>query len=165
MRIFQSKISPDWVLSGPHFFVGTPLNKTPRTSCTHNDAYDSIDLTSIPADYLPRAVYRPGDRKGDRNKFYDAIAIWPTPALPGFWQISKDDMPHWESLLDGEKLRLYYSPQADPAKPPIHYACYSTAEGDVTGAVSWLRDHPGEPLHEKFTDVRIMQQRNTSRRS
>jgi hypothetical protein len=155
---FQPETPADWVLSGPHFFVGTPLNKTPRTSCTANGHYDSIDLTTIPADYLPRAVYRPGDRKGDRSKFYNSIATWPAPALPGFWPVADEDVPHWERLLNGETIRRHPSPQADPCKPPIHYACIATAEGDVSGAIAWLREHPGEALHEKFSNVHVMQQ-------
>jgi hypothetical protein len=46
-----------WVLSGPHFFVGTPFYKTPRTECTLNSHYDVVDLTDIPEDYLPRTNY------------------------------------------------------------------------------------------------------------
>ena len=53
-------VSPDeWVLSGPHFFVGTPLYKTPRAVCTEKGHYDPIDLTIIPDDYLPRTNYVP----------------------------------------------------------------------------------------------------------
>lgn len=48
-----------WVLSGPHFFVGNPFNKTPREVCTQNSQYDSIDLLTIPDDYLPRTNYLP----------------------------------------------------------------------------------------------------------
>ncbi|AUB34893.1 Type II restriction/modification system, DNA methylase subunit YeeA [Nostoc flagelliforme CCNUN1] len=59
----------DWVISGPHFYVGTPLNKTPRTACNSKGAYDDIDLTKISENYLPRAVYRPGNQKGDRTAF------------------------------------------------------------------------------------------------
>jgi len=36
----------DLVLSGPHFFVGNPLNKTPRVVCTQNSHYDVLDLIS-----------------------------------------------------------------------------------------------------------------------
>jgi len=53
------KTPDEWVLSGPHFFVGTPLYKTPRAICDTNLAYDSIDLTIIPEDYLPRTNYVP----------------------------------------------------------------------------------------------------------
>ncbi|PKO70217.1 MAG: N-6 DNA methylase [Betaproteobacteria bacterium HGW-Betaproteobacteria-16] len=49
----------DWVLSGPHFFLGNPFNKTPRKVCSTNGHYDSIDLESLPDDYLPRTNYRP----------------------------------------------------------------------------------------------------------
>jgi hypothetical protein len=48
----------DLILSGPHFFVGNPLNKTPRAVCTQNSHYDVLDLEFIPNDYLPRSNYR-----------------------------------------------------------------------------------------------------------
>lgn len=48
-----------WVLSGPHFFVGNPFNKTPRANCKLNSDYDPIDLTYIPEEYLPRTNYVP----------------------------------------------------------------------------------------------------------
>ena len=49
----------EWILSGPHFFVGNPLYKTPRRECRLNSHYDCIDLTAIPDDYLPRTNYVP----------------------------------------------------------------------------------------------------------
>ena len=49
----------EWVLSGPHFYVGTPLNKTPNEGCRHNQDYSVIDLTAIDEDYLPRTNYVP----------------------------------------------------------------------------------------------------------
>ncbi|MDH1766136.1 class I SAM-dependent DNA methyltransferase [Comamonas aquatica] len=49
----------DWVLSGPHFFLANPFNKTPRKVCTANGHYDTIDLQTLPDDYLPRTNYRP----------------------------------------------------------------------------------------------------------
>ena len=45
------------VVSGPHFSVGNPLNKTPRERCYKNSDYDSLDLTVLPDDYLPRTNY------------------------------------------------------------------------------------------------------------
>ena len=47
------------VVSGPHFFVGNPLNKTPQRKCTTNKSYDVLDLTVLPDDYLPRTNYVP----------------------------------------------------------------------------------------------------------
>ncbi|MEZ4444946.1 MAG: N-6 DNA methylase [Polyangiaceae bacterium] len=49
----------EWVLSGPHFYVATPFNKTPREVCRHNKDYDVLDLEAIPDDYLPRTNYVP----------------------------------------------------------------------------------------------------------
>ena len=49
----------EMVVSGPHFFVGSPLNKTPRERCTKNSDYDCLDLSILPDDYLPRANYVP----------------------------------------------------------------------------------------------------------
>lgn len=49
----------DWVLSGPHFFVANPFNKTPRRVCTERGHYDVIDLNTLPDDYLPRTNYLP----------------------------------------------------------------------------------------------------------
>ncbi|MFL9993400.1 class I SAM-dependent DNA methyltransferase [Paraburkholderia sediminicola] len=49
----------EFVLSGPHFYVGTPLNKSPRAVCDTNKAYDQLDLEYLPDNYLPRSNYRP----------------------------------------------------------------------------------------------------------
>jgi hypothetical protein len=49
----------EWILSGPHFFVGNPFNKTPRAECTGNSHYDELDLLTLPDDYLPRTNYVP----------------------------------------------------------------------------------------------------------
>jgi hypothetical protein len=49
----------EWILSGPHFFVGNSFNKTPRRVCTANGHYDNIDLTAIPDNYMPRTNYVP----------------------------------------------------------------------------------------------------------
>ena len=48
-----------WILSGPHFFVGNPFYKTAKADCkTHLD-YASPDLQTLPDDYLPRTNYIP----------------------------------------------------------------------------------------------------------
>jgi hypothetical protein len=47
------------IFSGPHFFVGNPCYKSPRDPCVLNSDYDVIDLTQMPADYLPRTNYIP----------------------------------------------------------------------------------------------------------
>lgn len=56
----------DWVLSGPHFYLANPFNKTPSKVCTANGHYDIIDLDTLPDDYLPRTNYRP---MADRTEY------------------------------------------------------------------------------------------------
>jgi len=51
--------SSEWILSGPHFYIGTPFYKTPRNLCTQNSHYDVLDLNILPDDYLPRTNYVP----------------------------------------------------------------------------------------------------------
>ncbi|WP_218997020.1 class I SAM-dependent DNA methyltransferase [Shewanella algae] len=49
----------DWVLSGPHFYVGNPFYKTPNQLCEKHHDYNSLDLLTLPDDYLPRTNYVP----------------------------------------------------------------------------------------------------------
>ncbi len=53
------KFPHQWILSGPHFYVGNPFNKTPRNICTSNGHYDVIDLSNITDEYLPRTNFTP----------------------------------------------------------------------------------------------------------
>ena len=75
--VVQPVNAGDWVISGPHFFVGTPLAKSASTNATTNRSYDDIDLTGIGENYLPRAVYRPGNAKADRSAFERNAPRWP----------------------------------------------------------------------------------------
>ncbi|OYU75464.1 MAG: hypothetical protein CFE32_14205, partial [Alphaproteobacteria bacterium PA3] len=47
------------ILQGPLFFVGNPLNKTPKSISRTNADYLIIDLAKAPDDYLPRTNYGP----------------------------------------------------------------------------------------------------------
>jgi hypothetical protein len=62
-------------------------------------------MTEIPSDFLPHAVYRPGDREGDLTAFYNAIPEWPKSKHPGFWPVRDEEIPFWEMLL-GEPIKL-----------------------------------------------------------
>ena len=70
-RDTQFPDSPEeWILSGPHFFVGNPLYQTPRAECTSNRSYDILDLTTLPDDYLPRTNYVPAC---SREEYYRRV--------------------------------------------------------------------------------------------
>jgi hypothetical protein len=47
----------DFIFSGSHISIGNPCFKTPRAKCVTRADYDTIDLTEIPPDYLPRTNY------------------------------------------------------------------------------------------------------------
>ncbi|MCK4505997.1 MAG: class I SAM-dependent DNA methyltransferase, partial [Candidatus Aegiribacteria sp.] len=53
------KDASEWILSGPHFYVGNPFYKTPNTVCEKHHDYSPVDLTELPDDYLPRTNYVP----------------------------------------------------------------------------------------------------------
>jgi len=47
----------DWTMSGPQFYVAKAFHQTPRAVCDTNRAYDNIDLSVIPDDYLSRTNF------------------------------------------------------------------------------------------------------------
>ena len=49
----------EMICSGPHFFVGNPLYKTPREVCTLNSHYDVLDLTISDNDHVARTNFSP----------------------------------------------------------------------------------------------------------
>ena len=49
----------EWIVSGPHLYVGTPFYKNPNEGCSTHLDYTVIDHTTIPDDYLPRTNYVP----------------------------------------------------------------------------------------------------------
>lgn len=167
---FQPASTDEWVISGPHFYVGNPFNKTARTSCTANGHYDAVDPEQLPADYLPRAPYRPGDRDGNRDAFYAAIAEWPKPRKPGikdgtwqpgFWPVAVAQVAAVEALL-GEPLQRYGIDTARPgAKTARQFGYFRRWEGDVEAAIGWLQQHnrneKAAEFNRKFGDVRLQQ--------
>jgi hypothetical protein len=82
------------ILSGPHFFVGNPLNKTPRNPCKLNSDYDILDLQSLPDDYLPRTNYLPDCTPEEYHRR--------TPEVP--WQ----DTDESGNLLPPKKVTEFY---------------------------------------------------------
>lgn len=49
----------DLILSGPHFFLANPFNKTPRQLCKGSSYYDILDLELLSEEFLPRSNYSP----------------------------------------------------------------------------------------------------------
>jgi hypothetical protein len=49
----------EMILTGPIFYVGNPLYKTPNRIVRSNKSNEAIDLSEIQEDYLPRTNYKP----------------------------------------------------------------------------------------------------------
>ena len=151
---YQPKAVEDWVLSGPHFYVGAPFYKSPQEACNSNKAYGAIDLTAIPVEYLPRAVYRPGNHKGDKSAFYRAIAEWPKPSLPGFWPVANEfEEKAWEVLL-GEPPKVYgVDPKKTGAKTARRFVCLSEVEGDPAKILGWMAANSDETHPDRIREL------------
>ena len=74
-----------FVYSGPHFSVANALNKTPRSVCTQNSHYDSIDLRTLPDVYLARTNYRPACVL---NVYRARIPTFSRPSFEGKLQVT-----------------------------------------------------------------------------
>lgn len=76
----RNVVFPDWgkqemIYSGPHFNVGNPLVKTPRSVCVLNSDYDCIDLEKISDDYTARTNYVPDIELNEFRNLIKGFAI------------------------------------------------------------------------------------------
>ena len=72
------------VYSAPFFFVGNPLNKSPRINCKSKGDYDNIDLTVAPEGYLSRSIYH---RKAPIQHYLNGIRQWKGNLISDYWRI------------------------------------------------------------------------------
>ena len=54
-----ASVPEEWIVSGPHIYVGNPFNKSPRENCRHNNDYEVVDLENMSDSFLPRSVFVP----------------------------------------------------------------------------------------------------------
>ena len=67
-----AKSTEEWVLSGPHFFVANPFNKTPRSICALMVITMSSTSKLLSDSYLPRTNYLP---MADRSEYERRIPV------------------------------------------------------------------------------------------
>lgn len=91
------------IISGPHFYVATPLNKTPRHICTEKGHYNNIDLTEIRDDYLPRTNYRPACSLAEYTRRTPRVTWTGRGLATDYYRIAFRAMigPHAERTLIG----------------------------------------------------------------
>lgn len=76
----RNVVYPNWdkqemIYSGPHFNVGNPLAKTPRSVCILNSDYDCIDLEKVSDDYTARTNYVPNIELKDFRNLIKGFAV------------------------------------------------------------------------------------------
>jgi N-6 DNA Methylase len=102
------------ILSGPHFFVGNPLNKTPRQVCTLNSHYDIIDLTTSPDDYLPRTNYVPDCDPIEYRRRTPKVSWGDNQPVTDFYRIAA------RGMLNPSQERTYIPAIVPPGVGHIH---------------------------------------------
>jgi hypothetical protein len=147
-----------WILSGPHFFLANPFNKTPRRVCTANSHYDPIDLEAIPDDYLPRTNYYPTAdcaeylRRTPRVSWVETGETGAKPVTEYFRHIHRRAintsrerttlgmlMPRGTAHIDGgfsitfKKSLSLIAFSASLASIPVDFLVKSTGKGDLRG--------------------------------
>ena len=76
---FPSYDNCEMIYSGPHFFVGNPVYKSPRKECVLNSDYDVIDLMTISDDYIARTNYIPSIKISEFKEYITGFNIGQDP--------------------------------------------------------------------------------------
>jgi len=63
----------DCILQGPHILNGTPFAQQPRENCKNNTDWESLDLETLPPDFIPRTNYQ---RLVDPAEFTRRQTVW-----------------------------------------------------------------------------------------
>ncbi|MBB6419259.1 DNA methyltransferase [Streptomyces sp. AK010] len=94
------------VLQGPHFGIATPISKQPKVPCRGNHDWTAFDLTSLPADAVPRTNYvRPEScslkrYEGEQDRWLDRAR------LRVDWQPSAEEWAGRSDVLTEDELKL-----------------------------------------------------------
>ncbi len=116
-----------WILSGPHFYIGTPFNKTPREVCETKAAYDVIELSGIGDSYLPRTNYVPAC---EPDRYFGRIPKLGNRSVTEFYRHIHRDM----LAITGERTLI---PALIPPGPAHIHACASVAMSEERTLLAW----------------------------
>lgn len=119
-----SNFFPDWdkyemVYGGPHFYVGAPIYKTPRSVCTANSHYDFIRYNSEGFDHLIRTNYKPQISLIDYKK---RITGFDDPGNEGSYWIDSYRV-FFRNMLNQSGERTLISAILVPRVSHIHTVC------------------------------------------
>jgi type I restriction-modification system DNA methylase subunit len=124
------QIPGQWILSGPHFYVGTPFNKTPREICTLSSDYDVLDLGSLPDDYLPRSNYVPACSPEDYLARTPKVT-WDRSPVTDYYRVVNREMI-------GSSAERTYIPTLIPPKIGHVNTCLASVFKDLSEMLNYL---------------------------
>ncbi|MCW5869979.1 MAG: hypothetical protein KIS61_22170 [Candidatus Eremiobacteraeota bacterium] len=141
----------DLVISGPHFHVANPFNKTPNEGCSTKQDYSEIDLTTLPEDYLPRTNYT---RACSPEEYRRRTPVWDgRPSTEYFRHMHRRQLPptgertlipalfppgphHIDGVISAgtESLSSLLDLNSLSASLPYDFLCRSMGKSDLRGA-------------------------------
>jgi len=119
------------ILSGPLFFVGNPLSKTPRRVCSSNQAYDVLDLTALPDNYLPRTNYVPDCDPAEYQRRTPKVPWGTHPPVTDFYRVVSREM----LSQSGERT---FIPMLLPKGAGHVHTCIATVFQEPSNTVDFL---------------------------
>jgi hypothetical protein len=119
------------VLSGPHFYVGSPLYKTPRAVCTEKGHYVCLDLIILPNDYLPRTNYRPDVPPSEYRARTPRVPWGEKKPVTDFYRVTSREML-------SQSAERTYSPTLIPRGAGHVHTCISTIFESARATVDFL---------------------------
>lgn len=63
------------IIGGPHFYISNPFNKTPRNECVEKSQYDTVNLTELSEDFVPRTNFLPKISLGEFENLQKGFQI------------------------------------------------------------------------------------------
>jgi hypothetical protein len=119
------------ILSGPLFNVANPLYQTSKAICNTNRAYDCLDLTTLPDDYLPRTNYRPDVAPSEYRARTPRVPWGDKKQVTEFYRVTSREM----LSQSGERT---YVPTLLPKGAGHVNTCISTVFADPVSTVDFL---------------------------
>lgn len=138
------KTTEQWVLSGPHFYVGNPLYNTPKPICETHKAYDSLDLLTLPDDYLPRTNYIPACDAEEYARRTPRVS-WTEPGEDGPKKVTEYYRFVNREMIGPSSERTLISTIVPPGVAHIH-TCLGSAFKDVTTLLDYFSMTLSVPL-------------------
>lgn len=158
----------NFVLSGPHFYVGNAVYKTPKRLCKTQNAFDVVQVGFVERDYRPRSNYKITNKGLDflrQSEELDKVRCYRivNKEMVGSWSertfatcIAPPGVTHVHTCIstyiDDDELLLNYFGLSQSI---VHdFFIKSTGTGHVN--ISYLKQLPLIPKASRFSDSIII---------